>query len=124
MHGQGPAQSVPQLIELQRALSSRDPALRKASLSRIQPGWGMDGGVIGALNDQVPEVRRAAARALGRLDGPGGIRALTRAASSDPSPEVRTEAIQALARILADRLDRAQPSRQGREPPPSSPPNS
>jgi HEAT repeat protein len=117
MEGDGPAETVPGLVELERALASANPAQRRAALARVQPRWGLEQAVIDALADQDPEVRRASARALGRLDGPNGIRALIRASAGDLSASVRAEAIVALSRILSERLSRAQSAGQGEESP-------
>ena len=52
------------------------------------------------MTDDAPQVRREAARALGRLNGPRATRLLN-AALKDPSPLVRGEAVDALAALIA-----------------------
>lgn len=59
--------------------------------------------LVAALEDSSPAVRRAAARALGRLraEAEGAATALL-AAASDPDPQVRHEAAEALKRVKGE----------------------
>jgi HEAT repeat protein len=59
--------------------------------------------LVVALGDGSSRVRRAAARAIGRIDGPLATRALLERSSADLSPAVRAEAASALGRILRER---------------------
>lgn len=89
------------VITLDRALQSdrlqaEDPAHEAALLA----------GLADTLRrDPRPEVRRDAARALGRRDDPAGIEALCRAAVDDPDLDARSAALRALKAIGAS--DRA-----------------
>ena len=56
-----------------------------------------------ALRDESPAVRRAAARALGNLDGEAqSARAALESAASDPQEDVRAAAAKALQRIRGE----------------------
>jgi HEAT repeat protein len=108
--GHGPGDAALGAGELRQALGSPDPALRAAALDRARPGPGVEEILVGALRDHSPEVRRAAARAIGRVDGPVATRALMEQLSGDLSVRVRLEAVAAIGRILSERV------RDGNEP--------
>ncbi len=93
---------VSRLMELRSALGSKNPAVRRAAMLKVEAGWGMEQAVAEALGDPDPEVRRASVRVLGRIDGPYGTQALIRASGGDLSPAVRRDAVTALGRILAE----------------------
>jgi HEAT repeat protein len=61
---------------------------------------------VEALVDPEAEVRVAAVRALSRLRGPQGTKALMETAAGDPSPPVRAAALAALGGILEARSPR------------------
>jgi hypothetical protein len=83
-------------------LSDPDPVVRAEAIRELNDPAAAD--VAGrALDDEAPQVRREAARALGRLNGPRAGRLLTAAVRADPSPEVRGEAVDALAALLTRR---------------------
>ena len=84
---------------IRAGLAHPDPAVRIETLRGLREPAAADLAVI-ALSDEHPRVRREAASALGRLDGPRAGRWLTNAVSADPSPEVRKEAVAALATLL------------------------
>jgi HEAT repeat protein len=84
-------------------LRSPDPAVRALALDRAAPGAGVEEVLVVALGDVSTQVRRAAARAIGRIDGPLATRALIERSAADLSPGVRAEAASALGRILRER---------------------
>lgn len=88
---------------LRSALRSPDPAVRAHALDAVALGPGVEEMLVVALGDGSSRVRRAAARAIGRIDGPLATRALLERSSADLSPAVRAEAASALGRILRER---------------------
>jgi hypothetical protein len=103
MAGAGPpAEPSPRPSDVRSRLNDPDPGVRIEALRGLH-GPGSADHAVAALSDDHPEVRREAARALGRLDGPRAGRWLSNAVSADPSPEVRGEAVAALAALLTRR---------------------
>lgn len=92
------------LSELRAALSSPDPGVRAHAIQRARPEPGIQEALIEALRDPSADVRRAAVRALARLQGPRATRALIQVSTGDLSVSVRTEAVAALGRILEARI--------------------
>jgi HEAT repeat protein len=91
------------LSELRAALASPDPEVRVRAIPRVRPEPGVQEALIEALLDVSAEVRLAAVRALGRLQGPRATRALIQVSASDLSVSVRAEAVATLGRILEAR---------------------
>jgi len=91
------------LSELRAALASPDPRVRAGAIPGVRPEPGGHEALIEALRDVSADVRRAAVRALGRLQGPRATRALIHVSTGDLSVSVRAEAVAALGRILEAR---------------------
>jgi HEAT repeat protein len=94
------------LSELRAALASPDPGVRARAIPRVREEPGVQEALIEALRDVSPDVRRAAVRALARLEGPRVTRELVRVSMDDLSVSVRAEAIAVLGRILESRTGR------------------
>jgi glycosyltransferase involved in cell wall biosynthesis len=87
-------------VDLRERLADPDPGVRVEALSRLDdPAAAEFAGA--ALDDDVPQVRREAVRAICRLNGPDAGKRLSDTVSFDPSPEVRREAVAALAALLS-----------------------
>jgi hypothetical protein len=84
---------------LPAALADTDPFVRVGALSLVSDPPALEP-AIAALDDDYPQVRREAVRALARLGGSRAGRALVAAVAQDPSAEVREEAVAALAALL------------------------
>jgi polysaccharide biosynthesis protein PelF len=93
----GPADVRPEI--LRAALADTDPFVRVGALSLVSDPPAVEP-AIAALDDDYPQVRREAVRALARLGGSKAGRALVAAVAQDPSAEVREEAVAALAALL------------------------
>jgi HEAT repeat protein len=97
----------PQLVipVLLQGLKDTDASVRQVAVTylgivRDQPQQEV-AGLMTALEDSQPDVRRAAALALSSygLDAEPAVKALTRASASDPDDEVKQEAARALVHI-------------------------
>jgi len=94
---------VPELDEtgvLLRALQSADPFVRTRAVEALGGRPEGERGVIDALEDDYPIVRRSAVRALRHARGSRAAQALVDVVSHDPSAEVREEAVGVLAEML------------------------
>jgi HEAT repeat protein len=91
------------LVELRAALASPDPAVRARAIAKIRAEPGVQEALIEALRDAYADVRRAAVRALARLQEPMATRVLIQISMEDLSVSVRAEAVAALGRIVEAR---------------------
>ncbi len=91
------------VARLRHALEDPDPFVRIAVIAGLIGQQGADDIILGALDDEFPQVRREAVRALGEIGGQTAARALSDVVQGDPSAEVREEAVSALAAIMARR---------------------
>lgn len=87
--------------ELIRAAASEDPLARADAIGLLCGRAGAEPTLLGALQDDYPQVRRAAIRSLVGTGEPTAIRAVIDLVDHDPSAEVRAEALEALAASLA-----------------------
>jgi HEAT repeat protein len=97
----------PKLAGLRDALASKDAPTRAEGILRAPNVPGVEELLIAALADPVTEVRRAAVRALGRMGGARGLRAIMDVSSQDLSPSVRAEAVAVLGRTVRSRAERS-----------------
>jgi len=97
----------PQLVVplLLQSLTDADASVRQVAVTylgivRDRPQEGVEG-LITALQDSQPEVRRAAAIALSSygLDAEPAVKALTKASTSDPDDDVKQEAARTLVHL-------------------------
>jgi hypothetical protein len=91
----------PSTVRLQR-LEDPDPFVRIEAIQALHGRPELMEGVLRALRDDFPVVRRQAVRALKDAAGPPAIRALLGVANQDPSAEVREDAVAALAEMLRE----------------------
>ena len=91
------------LAELRAALASSDPAVRARAIAKVRTEPGIQEALIEALRDASADVRRAAVRALARLQGPMAARVLVQISTEDLAVSVRAEAVAALGRIMEAR---------------------
>lgn len=92
--------AIPPLAAVMLRLDERTEIRAAAATSLGLIGDAVSAPSLGeALNDPAPEVRYAAALALGRLPAEGAATRLTRAMRSDPSWWVRYAAVLALGRV-------------------------
>ena len=88
---------------MRAALASPDPAVRARAIAGIRAEPGVQEVLIEALRDASADVRRAAVRALARLQGPMAARVLIQISMEDLAVSVRAEAVAALGRIMEAR---------------------
>jgi HEAT repeat protein len=105
------------LAELLEALASPDPAVRAGAIARARHHAGVQEVLIESLADPAQEVRAAAVRTLGRMEGRRATEALIEVSSGDVSVLVRAEAVAALGRRLQGRTVPEPPRPTGREGP-------
>lgn len=81
-------------------LHDPDPFVRMSFIAGLAGQRGAEQTIVEALQDEFPQVRREAVRALAEIGGGGAARALSVVVARDPSAEVREEAVAALAGLI------------------------
>lgn len=81
-------------------LHDPDPFVRMSFIAGLAGQRAAEQTIMEALQDEFPQVRREAVRALAEIGGDGAARALSVVVRRDPSAEVREEAVAALAGLI------------------------
>lgn len=88
------------------AASERDPEVKAAMISELQPSDSHVDVVLAALkSDDSPAVRAAAARALKGRKDPAVVEAVVHAATEDPEGEVRAAALRSVVKLKVEKTD-------------------